>query len=187
MRLERVTASIAIAATSVLVAACGSGTRRSTHHTGTAASLDAIRFSQCMRRHGLSDFPDAIVGQGLPIEHEADGSVDIVANGSAEPISGPAYNRAIGACGAYLPTLVGNGVGPSTGARMQDAMVQTATCMRRHGVPNYPDPPALGSVHVLHTSLNGRALSAGIDVDSPAFKAAALKCGSIISNATNGG
>jgi len=81
---------------------------------------------------------------------------------------------------------MGNVIPGGTANNLQSAMVKTAACMRRHGVPNYPDPPALGTVTIGHMSPTGRARSAGINVAAPAFKAALAKCGSIMSNALNG-
>jgi hypothetical protein len=64
--------------------------------------------------------------------------------------------------------------------------VMFSQCMRHHGLSKFPDPPALGTVTIGHMSPTGRALSAGINVAAPAFKAALAKCGSIMSNALNG-
>jgi uncharacterized protein RhaS with RHS repeats len=139
-----------------------------------------------MRHHGLSNFPDVIPDQGLPIQHEANGSVAILVNSVPQPISGPALNKALGGCHQYAQNFMGNAVTGGTANDLQTAMVKTAACMRRYGVPNYPDPLALGSVTMGHMSPTGRALSAGINVDAPAFKAALAKCGSIMSNALNG-
>jgi hypothetical protein len=77
-------------------------------------------------------------------------------------------------------------VSGGTANSIQSAMVETAACERKHGVPNYPDPPALGTATVgQHMSSTGRTLSAGINVTAPAFKAALRECGSIMSNALN--
>jgi hypothetical protein len=93
------------------------------------------------------------------------------------------------ACGGS----VGNGVaqvgstptttsGPNTGGSRsksdgQGALVAFAACMRRHGVPNFPDPKADSSgYHLRYGSENG------IDVRSPQFKNAQQKCTRLLPN-----
>ncbi len=178
---------ISVAAASLLVAACGGG-GHSTHQSRTTASTsDAVKFSQCMRRHGLPNFPDVVPDEGLPILHEANGSVAILVNGVPQPVSGPAFRKALSDCTRYSRSFMANAVTGGTANRVQSALVETAACMRKHGVPNYPDPPALGTMTFgEHMSATGRALSAGINVAAPAFRAALAKCGSIMSNALNG-
>jgi hypothetical protein len=184
MKLARPTALIGVVATSILVAACG-GSSPKQQPTKTASTSADVKFSQCMRSHGLSNFPDVIPNQGLPIQHEADGSIDIMVKGKLQPVNASAFNTAMNACSRDAVNFVGHQVGAGTVSDIQKAMVQTAACMRRHGVPNYPDPPALGGGGT-HLSPTGQARSAGIDVDSPAFKTAVAKCGWITANALNG-
>jgi hypothetical protein len=136
-----------------------------------------------MRQHGLTNFPDAIPNQGIPVQHELDGSVAILVNGVPQPVSAPKLNAAMHACGHYMISFtqpVGSGFTPGS---IQRAQVQMAACMRQHGVPNYPDPPPLGTQVGIHMSPTARARDAGINIDSPAFKTASAKCGPILSNA----
>jgi hypothetical protein len=51
------------------------------------------------------------------------------------------------------------------------AAIANAQCMRKHGVPNFPDPTFSGG------DLN--AGLAGLNPESPAFKRAAAACGGI--------
>ncbi len=140
-----------------------------------------------MRRHGLTNFPDVTAGQGLPILHENDGTAAILINGVPQPVSSPKLNSAMSACANYMREFIGHFIGGGvTPGSIQQALVKTAACMRGNGVPDYPDPPALGTVRMIHMSPTGRALNAGIDVDSPAFKAAVARCGSIMNHAIAG-
>ena len=73
---------------------------------------------------------------------------------------------AIAACGgsASDSTVTGSTASPSTTA----AFVKFSACMRADGVPNFPDPTGGGGIQI--------SSSSGINVDSPAFKAAQSKC-----------
>jgi hypothetical protein len=113
-----------------------------------ATTSDAVQFSQCMRHHGLSNFPDVIPDQGLPIQRELNGSVAILVNGVPQPVSGPAFDKALSGCRRYAQSFMGNAVTGGTANDLQSVIVSTAACMRKHGVPNYPDPPALGTATV---------------------------------------
>jgi hypothetical protein len=63
----------------------------------------------------------------------------------------------------------GSGSSPESPARLQEAAVAYAKCMRASGVPNFPDPNA-GGGFLFHAR-------AGMNPSSPAFKAAQAKCG----------
>lgn len=176
---------IATAGISLLLAACGGNSDKAGHHDRASATAStAIKFSECMRHHGLTNFPDVAPGQGIPIQHELNGSVDILINGVPQPVSSPKLNSAMGACGHYMTELTSASLPAGTTAgTIQRALVRTAACFRRDGVPNYPDPPALGTQQKGHFSPTARARDAGINIYSPAFKAASAKCGPIMSNA----
>ncbi|MDE3133118.1 MAG: hypothetical protein KGL15_03525 [Acidobacteriota bacterium] len=93
-------------------------------------------------------------------------------------------NAAMASCQHYILDLISASPGAGvTAGTIQHALVQTATCMRDHGVADYPDPPALGTRQKGHFSPAARARAAGINIDSPAFKAALAKCGFILNNA----
>jgi hypothetical protein len=69
----------------------------------------------------------------------------------------------VAACGsASTYSTSGSGPDPS----VTHAFVAFAQCMRTNGVPNFPDPKGGGGIQ----------LSAGINPNSPAFKAARSKC-----------
>lgn len=73
---------------------------------------------------------------------------------------------------ATMVVLGGSATPASTAASSSPTPVTTgplalAKCMRAHGVPNFPDPTAGG---------NGFELGPGLDLSSPAFKAARVAC-----------
>jgi hypothetical protein len=56
----------------------------------------------------------------------------------------------------------------SVGSKNFASFLSFSECMRARGVPNFPDPPAGGGIHVTPSS--------GIDPESPAFQAAQQTC-----------
>ena len=72
-------------------------------------------------------------------------------------------------------TQSGSGGGAKTSAVLTTKnAAQLASCMRRNGVPNFPDPSKNGSIQF--GSANG------IDPNSPKFKAAMEKCRKLLPN-----
>lgn len=133
----------AIAAVPVLAAGCGSGggspqvANLSTSTTSTQSSTTPIvprsgsfqRFVTCMQQHGVKA-QLAPHGHGISI--------------SGGPKDGANMQRAQTACQKYLP---GGAPPPLTPAQVADrakAMLAFAKCMRKHGVPNFPDPNGQG-------------------------------------------
>lgn len=164
--------SIALAALSsaVMIAGCGS----SSNAGRTAASSDGgqgIKFADCMRAHGVPNFPDP----------GSQGAVQITPSSGINPRS-PAFQSAQSACSKLLP---GGGPGlhrpPSPQARKQ--MLAVSMCMRAHGVTGFPDPtptppPNIGG----YSQVIGRggvfiAVPETINTASPAFTQAARACG----------
>ena len=145
-----------IAATAA-IAACGSSSAPNRTHTTTTASA-GVKFSECMRTHGVPNFPDP--GKG--------GSFDVgSAPGGINPQS-PTFQAARQACAKFAPNP-GSSPPPVT-ASQKRAMLANARCMRKHGVPDYPDP----------TYQDGRAVlnpPPGFDPNTPAFKRALAICG----------
>jgi len=119
-----------------------------------------------MRANGASGFPDPVAapgGVGLPLIVGSDGSL----TAEGETFAGPAVRHAERACKAYLPPA--GGPPPIVAAAQRHRQLVFARCLRAHGVPNYPDPTVPGGSQA--------GPPAGIDPQSPAFRAAARKCG----------
>jgi hypothetical protein len=114
----------------------------------------AVKFSACMRSHGVSDFRDPTRGSnGLPSWT------------SSENRQPPAYQGARKVCGKDLPGLGLNT--PAGRATADAAALKYATCMRSNGVPNFPDPNRQG-ILVIQTG--------DIEASSPAFQKAQTAC-----------
>jgi hypothetical protein len=161
------TAAAVAAVFPLVAAACGSGggspqvaTVAATTTTATATSQNdlstMVAFSQCMRSHGVPNFPDP--------QHFAGGNVKLTIH-NLQP--SPA---ALNACGHLLPT---NG-GPSQTAQQQRRQLADelsfARCMRNHGVSRFPDPTAQGQLTVAMVEAQG------IDVHSPAVLRVVQAC-----------
>lgn len=159
----------------VALAACSGGPSGSDPTSTTAASSgssnssgasnsvtqEALRYAQCMRSHGVTNFADPVAGKAQPI------------GGSGIDTSSPTYQAAASACQRYQPTA-GNGVqgGPTPGA--QTAQLKFAECMRSHGVTNFPEGSG-------NSGGGQQSLSQyGIDTNSPTFQSANQACSSLL-------
>ena len=125
----------------------------------TSHSLEA--FSQCMRAHGIANFPDP--GSG--------GTLAINANSLGVDPSSSTFQNAQKACQKDLPN--GGQVSPSQQAAMEQQALKFSQCMRAHGIANFPDPQ-------FHSGSGGGGVSlqlpAGTDPQSPQFQAAQSAC-----------
>lgn len=152
-----------------VLAACGSTGQPSGTSTGAVASSASgsksrdIEFSECMRAHGVTNFPDP------------------TANGLQIPVSvnsqSPAFRSAQHACRGFLPN---GGSPPATNPADRAAAVAFARCMRAHGLPDFPDPaltPPRGAASVFLVHGMVFAFAAPLDPKSPAFQQAGRACG----------
>jgi hypothetical protein len=121
-----------------------------------------------MRSDGVPNFPDLSSG-GIRIEG---GGQTLLVNGVS--VNASAFLAARAKCQKYMPTRT-----VASGPQQAQALARTlkfARCMRSHGVPNFPDPKVT-------TGTNGNAVvdlrGAGLNFQSPAFKAAAKGCGGV--------
>jgi len=157
--------TVLAALTGVAIAGCGSGGNSSPHAVLSAASTQAVRYANCMRAHGVPNFPDP------------SGSGQIEINSGLNPNS-PAFETAAKACAKLQPG--GGPAFPHLSESRKLAALHFAKCMRAHGVPNFPDPtftlPAGGQPVI---ALRGMffAPGPGFSPRSPAVHKAASECG----------
>jgi hypothetical protein len=116
-----------------LVALIGAGCSNEDGNAGNtnAANRDkAVKFAECMRDNGVSEFPDPDASGGL--------TIDGVLNGSSLDPSTPAWKDAIGACKDLQPPgFTGD---EDVTAEEQEVRLEFAQCMRDNGVEDFPDP-----------------------------------------------
>jgi hypothetical protein len=84
------------------------------------------------------------------------------------------------ACDRYMHTGGGSPPDAATRAKMQDAALAYARCMRRHGV-DVPDPTFTKNGGVV-TRMRDRG-KGGVSPDSPAFKKADEACHDLLADA----
>ena len=132
-RKRRPLAALALIAMVVLISACGSSTPAETGSSGannTANNLDkAVKFAQCMRNNGVSQFPDPNASGQL--------TIDGIANGSSLNPNTPAFQQALSACNDLEPPGF---MGYTRTAPQQEAALKFAQCIRANGVKDFPDP-----------------------------------------------
>ena len=144
-----------------VIGACGSGGGSAGTAIRTGSPAD-VAFADCMRGHGVPDFPDPLPGGGFP-------------RGGGEQT--PTSRSAIKACASILRAGQGT-AGPTAGDRA--ALLRFARCMRASGVPNFPDPLTRSQVppntNVLLEGSMMFPLGSTIDPGSPAFQRANGAC-----------
>ena len=121
---------------------------------GNAA--DGAKFSACMRKHGITNFPDPN-GQGV---------IEIHSGMGIDPGS-PAFNSARTTCDKLLPN--GGQPTPAQIAQRQQQMLAFSACMRAHGLKDFPDPTSGG------IRLHGGPGS-DLDPSNPTFQKAQQAC-----------
>jgi hypothetical protein len=164
------TTASAVTTTVLLLAACASSGTPSSHgNNPTQAQVqvqqdqqDAVRFSACMRSHGVANFPDPPTSAAGPSAGHA------FKNAIAS--SAPAVQSAEIACQHFMP---GGHLGSQTAAPSAPqtaALLTFAHCLHSHGFPNFPDPNSSGQI--THEMI----ANAGIDLRQPATVQAADEC-----------
>ena len=159
--------------------AASAGTRTTTATTGGTASSGStapsayrsgpLGFAECMRANGVPNFPDPNGSGGFPV------------CGGFDPGS-PVVRTAQAKCRHLMPP--GPGSGPPPSAQTLARFLKIARCMRRHGVPQFPDPqtsappggPPAGISEL--SDIEGVILlfPSSIDQQSPVFTRAAAAC-----------
>ncbi|MHB8242764.1 MAG: hypothetical protein ACYDHN_12350 [Solirubrobacteraceae bacterium] len=128
-------AALALIAIVVLVSACGSSapagtsTESSSANNATAIAQKAVKFAECMRSNGVSEFPDPGPSGSF--------TIDGVVNGSSLDPNAPAFKHAISACRDLEPAGF---TGSKRSALQMQAALTFAQCIRANGVKDFPDP-----------------------------------------------
>ncbi|WP_160148911.1 hypothetical protein [Amycolatopsis alkalitolerans] len=121
---------------------------------GSATPASALAYSQCMRAHGISDFPDPEPNGDLRL---SDGP------GSDLAPDNPAFKAADTACKSLLPAQA-----PPTNLHAQT--LKYAKCMRAHGISDFPDPEPTGELKIQATP------GSDLDINNPRYKTADGAC-----------
>jgi hypothetical protein len=180
---SRLAAVVAVlAALSFLLAACGTWpahngvaslgngkttTTKSAARAGSSSPSQSgptqeqlVKYAECMRSHGLSDFPDPVPSPlgGFGFHYHA-------TPGSELDPNSPRFQSATKACQKDVPPSLAN----LTPAEMAANALKWTDCMRSHGEPDFPDPNGQGLIQITNQT--------GImDANSPQFQRAEKAC-----------
>lgn len=159
MRLQRAgPIAVLLIGLAAFLPACGGGSGASSSPTTNAPSASpssssqsgAVAFAQCVRSHGVADFPDPQNGHFL-------------IGGNDQ--NNPSFQSAVQACQHLLPGGSASNGGSSGGSNTSE-LLAFAQCMQTHGVPQFPDPTPNGGI----------GLPQGVDPNSPQFQQAWQTC-----------
>jgi hypothetical protein len=147
------------------LAGCGSTGGATT--SASNPSNAPLKFAACMRSHGVPNFPDPS-GGGDRIQIGPNSGIDLLS---------PAVESAQQACKTLLPK--GGGPPPRPSAADERAGLAWAECVRKHGVPNFPDPSYSANSSAPSLVFRGLQFQVGPNFDprSPAFRQAQAACG----------
>jgi hypothetical protein len=159
----------ALAMVAIIGAGCSNGSAENGNtDTGSSGGNEnatirdkTVRFAECMRDNGVSEFPDP----------NASGDQEFVDGiKRAQDASSAAWEKAIGACKDLRPPgLLG---GKATPQEMRERL-EFAQCMRDNGIKDFPDPTRDGPL--IDTTRIPSAAGRGA-LDIPGFQAAMEKC-----------
>jgi len=154
-----------LALIALIATGCGETPTGTVAATETAAAKSkAVRFSECMRRSGVSEFPDP--------EPSGELTIDGVLNGSGLDSESAAWKQAISACKDLQPSGF---TGRKATPKEQDQRLLFAQCIREHGVTDFPDP-APGDPLVDTNKIPSSNRAGGMDV----LNAAMQQCSDVL-------
>jgi hypothetical protein len=161
-----------VALVSVISAGCGSNAPSETATAGNsgtggddkATDRDkAVKFAECMRENGVSDFPDP------------NAAGEFVYGASVSPA---VFKQAVVACKDLQPPGT---LSSKRGPEQQKAGLNFAQCMRENGVKDFPDPlngePLVDTTRIPSATTNG-----GMTI----LNAAMQKCRDLLAEAAAG-
>jgi hypothetical protein len=151
---------VALAVLALGVAGCGGSSDSSSSGSaasggGSSDSTKLVQYAQCMRKNGVPSFPDPVNGQL---------NLQVTPGGALDP-SSPQWKAAQQACKSLEPPGLQSGSAQSN--QQQSQALKFAACMRKNGVPNFPDPQLEGG---------GFIVGKGVDSNSPQFQSALTAC-----------
>jgi hypothetical protein len=152
-----------------MVALIGAGCSNASSANGSSGSKNAtnrdkaVKFAECMRNNGVSEFPDP--------NASGEFAYGIKLGSSLDP-SSAAWKQAIGACKDLQPPGL---LGGKASSQEMKARLKFAACMRQNGVKDFPDPTANGPlINVQHAQ------------SIPGFQAAMQKCRDLLPGGLGG-
>lgn len=148
-------AVIVSASIAVLAGACSGGHQSASASASNSSTHSDVAYAECMRSHGVKDFPDPNPNGGFTLNG---------GRGSDLDQSNPTYQRANQACKSLRPQQ-----SAQQRAQITAAMLKFARCMRSHGIRDFPDPSD-GEMKVQQKP------GGDLDENNPQFKTARRAC-----------
>ena len=172
MNLRRTPRSLAaLAIVAVIGAGCSDEpAERDSAGATNAGQKQAVKFADCMRDNGITEFPDPDASGEL--------TIDGVVNGSSLDPSAPAWEEAVRACKDLQPPgFVGD---QDVSDDEREMRLAFARCMRENGVEDFPDPvdgePLVDTRRIPSSAGDGLAV----------VNAAMQKCGDLVAEIVAG-
>ena len=123
--------------------------------------VQLLKYAECIRSHGLSDFPD-------PVPSPGGGFAFRVRPGLNPQSPSPQFLSAEKACQKDVPPSIAT----LTPAKSEANALKYSECMRSHGEPDFPEPNTQGLITITNRT--------GImDPNSPQFQKAEKACQSL--------
>jgi hypothetical protein len=163
---------VALALVALIGAGCGSNAPSETGTAGSSgtarikkltAQERGVKFSECIRAHGVSDFPDP----------NAEGEYEYGVS-----VTPTVWQKAVHACKELEPP---GALSAKRSPEQQSAGLRFAQCVRDHGVKDFPDPvngePLVDTYKIPSANRPG-----GMTI----LNAAMQKCGKLVQEAAGG-
>jgi hypothetical protein len=140
------------------------GASASSSNAGGSENASLVAFSRCVRTHGVANFPDP----------QAGASNAKFPSAQQLGVSSSQLGTAETACQRLLPVGVDDQFPQAEVPLLLRSMLPFSSCMRSHGVPNFPDPAVDSEGRpIFPLSTHGISLNYS---HSPSFSAAISKC-----------
>jgi hypothetical protein len=136
-------------------------------NAGGSKHAEALGYSQCMRSHGITDFPDPTASGDFAI-HSAGPNSDLDRNN-------PAFQTAEQACQRFSPQ---HDVTPAQHTQLENEYLSFARCMRSHGIRDFPDPVTGSGGHPGFRLQGGS--SSDLNSNAPTFQRGVEACQRIL-------
>jgi len=145
----------------------GAGASTGGSSNATTVGADLMKFSACMRSHGVPNFPNPVISNNSVSLH-----ISVAVGGPGGPKGSPQFRQASQDCRKYAPPKPAS---QNITTAEQADYLKAAQCMRAHGINGFPDPDFSGGgvQFPVPPSING---------NSPQFEAARHVCQNLIPN-----
>ena len=152
----------ALACLALVAAACSSSASSGAGAgpTGGPAKHSLLAYSQCMRAHGITKFPDPSAQGGISLN---------AGPGTGISPNSPQFKAASNACKSLMPVQA-QVVSPAQQAKIKAGNLKYAECMRAHGIADFPDPNSQGLLQIKVQP------GSGLDPNNPRYQAANKAC-----------